>query len=235
MASYRAFTLALSTAARPALTALPGKTTATAAIASYSLRNRRYALQNRLFHVRPALLEPQPTQSATPDSSNPVVSSMAQSESPTGHDEARSVDRAAFLGEADSNDAHETWRDVDAKPHEAMDSTNAAYLGEADSNDGFESQQDIEGRRAVPLDARNAAYLGEADSDDGFEADFVEHPEDHRHQIDPQDARNAAFLGEADSNDGHEADREEHPEKYRHKIEDVSPSGIHGESGNQDQ
>jgi hypothetical protein len=33
----------------------------------------------------------------------------------------------------------------------------------------------------------------------------------------------------------HESDREVNPEKYRHNIDDASPSGTHGESGEDDQ
>lgn len=48
----------------------------------------------------------------------------------------------------------------------------------------------------------------------------------------PEDEnKNAAFLGEADSDDGFEADVEANPEAHRHRLEDVTASGLHGQSG----
>lgn len=43
--------------------------------------------------------------------------------------------------------------------------------------------------------------------------------------------RNAAFLGEADSDDGFEADVETYPDAHRHNFDDVTASGMHGQSG----
>ena len=108
---------------------------------------------------------------------------------------------------------------------------------------------------------RNSAFLGEADSDDHFEADVEINPETHRHRLEdvsasgihgqagegdepieserraqePLDASQSAFLGESDSDDAHEADRELNPEKYRHRIDDPGASGMHGESGHDDE
>lgn len=138
---------------------------------------------------------------------------------------------AAFLGEADSNDGHEAYRDSYEPPPPPLDARNAAFLGEADSDDAFEALRAAEGDKHEPLDANNAAFLGEADSDDAFEAGKAAEGDKHE----PLDAHNAAFLGEADSDDGFEADVEVHPEKHRHKIEDTSPSGLHGQGGEQDQ
>jgi len=109
---------------------------------------------------------------------------------------------AAFLGEADSNDGFEAFRDAYGAPPPSLDTTNAAYLGEADSDDGFESQIEVQGKKLEPLDASQAAYLGEADSDDGFEAAKV---------LDPEAV------------------------EKRHRVDDPSPSGLHGQVGEQDQ
>ena len=138
---------------------------------------------------------------------------------------------AAFLGEADSNDGHDTNRETHGPPEASLDAGNAAYLGEADSNDGFEVRRHAEGDMHESMDGQNAAFLGEADSDDGFEARRAAEGDGHE----SLDARNAAFLGEADSDDAHEADFDINPEKYRHKIEDAGSSGLHGQHGEHDQ
>jgi len=48
---------------------------------------------------------------------------------------------AAYLGEADSNDGHEAYRDAYGAPPPPLDANNSAFLGEADSDDGFESRR----------------------------------------------------------------------------------------------
>lgn len=199
--------------------------------------NRHLILQEKLFHIRPTLFQPDTISRPPSAASNPMAASKSTSAPPSSQNQQNidEIKHAAFLGEADSDDGHEAFRDAYAKPHEAMDGTNSAYLGEGDSNDGYEIQQDIDGRRLDPLDAKNAAFLGEADSDDAFELDVIENPEAHRHQVDPEEAKNAAFLGESDSADMFEADREVHPERYSHRIEDASTSGMHGEPGDRDQ
>jgi len=199
--------------------------------------NRHLILQEKLFHIRPTLFQPEKISNPASAVRNPMIGSMSTSAPPSSQNQ-QDIDEmkyAAFLGEADSNDGHESFRDAHAKRHEAMDCNNSAYLGEGDSNDSYEIQRDIDGQRLVPLDAKNAAFLGEADSDDAFELDVIENPEAHEHQVGPEEAKNAAFLGESDSADAFEADREVHPELYSHRIEDASTSGMHGEPGHQDQ
>ncbi len=193
--------------------------------------NRHFILQEKLFHIRHTLFQPETVSNPASTVSNPNVGSMSKSTSPSSQtqQDIDEMKHAAFLGEADSNDGHDAFRDAHAKRHEAMDGSNSAYLGEADSNDSYEIQQDIDGQKYVPLDAKNAAFLGEADSDDAFELDVIENPEAHEHKVDLEEAKNAAFLGESDSADMFEADREVHPERYSHRIEDTSASGMHGE------
>lgn len=232
MAAFFAHRLVRSTALRSAAAAR----TLTPVWSRSPAVNKYISLQERLFHIRPALFQPEKTQSPDSAVSNPTIGSISTtSPSDQIQQDVNETKHAAFLGEADSNDANEAFRDAYAKRREAMDGSNSAYLGEGDSNDGFEIQRDIDGRRLVPLDAKSAAYLGEADSDDAFELDVIENPEAHTHRVDPEEAKNAAFLGEADSADVLEADREIHPERYSHRIEDTSPSGMHGETGQQDQ
>ncbi len=137
---------------------------------------------------------------------------------------------AAFLGEADSNDGHEVYREAYGAPQPALDAKNAAFLGEADSDDAFEARKIEEGDKHEALDAKHAAFLGEADSNDAFEVQRAQEGDKHE----PLDATNAAFLGEADSDDAFEVDFELHPEKHRHPIEDTTPSGFHGERGEMD-
>lgn len=195
---------------------------------------RPLILQEKLFHIRSTLFHPEtisnPSSGVHPNISSASTSSPQSSQT---QQDVNEMKHAAFLGEADSNDGHDIFRDVYAKRHEAMDGSNSAYLGEADSDDNYEIQRDIEGQRFEPLDAKNAAFLGEADSDDAFELDVIENPEAHEHQVDPEEVKNAAFLGESDSADMFEADREVHPERYSHNIEDASTSGMHGEPGDQ--
>lgn len=127
---------------------------------------------------------------------NQVPPSAPESES-SGNDSSR---LAAFLGEADSNDAHEANRDAFGEPVPALDATNSAYLGEADGDDAFEAHKDAEGRKHDPVDATHSAYLGEADSDDGFEGRRAAHPEEGDHNI--QDASSSGSHGESGEGDG---------------------------------
>jgi len=169
-----------------------------------------------------------------PSSGNPAIH-QAKPSPPTTATAGETADddavrHAAFLGEADSNDGHEAYREAHGVREPALDATLAAFLGEADSDDAFEARKIEEGDRHEALDAKHAAFLGEADSDDAFEARKAEEGDKHE----SMDATNAAFLGEADSDDGFEADVEVHPERHRHAIEDTTPSGFHGERGEMD-
>jgi hypothetical protein len=123
---------------------------------------------------------------------------MAQSASPSGQSDD-DVKHAAYLGEADSNDGFEAWKDAHGPPPPDLDASNSAYLGEADSDDGFESYKDIHGEKLEALDASQSAYLGEADSDDGFESDVEIHPEKHRHNI--EDASSSGEHGQPGEGD----------------------------------
>ena len=196
--------------------------------------NQHLITPKKYFHMQSAVFRPESIRSSTgrspPVDSIPITTSTSQIQSDS--DDAK---HAAFLGEADSNDGHDAFRDAHARKHEAMDGSNSAFLGEGDSNDGDEIQKDIDGRPLPSLDAKRASFLGEADSDDAFDMDVIENPEAHEHQIGSEEAKNAAFLGEADSADMIEADREVHPEDYSHRIEDTSTSGMHGETGQNDQ
>jgi len=196
--------------------------------------NQQIVKQKKYFHVKSAVFKPEPIQSST-GRSPPVDAIRISSSTAQNQPNSDDAKHAAFLGEADSNDGHDAFRDAHAKRHEAMDGSNSAFLGEGDSNDGDEIQRDIDGRPLPPLDAKRASFLGEADSDDAFDMDVIENPEAHEHQVGPEEAKNAAFLGEADSADMMEADREVHPEDYSHRIEDTSTSGMHGETGQHDQ
>jgi len=106
-------------------------------------------------------------------------------------DEAKN---AAFLGEADSNDGHDVYRDTYGAPQPALDASYAAFLGEADSDDGLEARKIEEGDKHEPLDAKYAAFLGEADSDDGFEADVEANPAKYDHKI--HDTSESGFHAE---------------------------------------
>ena len=109
---------------------------------------------------------------------------------------------AAFLGEADSNDAFEANQEINPSRQEALDPTHAAFLGEADSDDGFESHREAHGRLEA-VDASESAYLGEADRDDGFESQQILNPTDHG----PLDPSSSAFHGQPGE---HDTDEEEH-------------------------
>jgi hypothetical protein len=112
---------------------------------------------------------------------------------------------AAFLGEADSNDAFEVTQEINPSRQEALDPTHAAYLGEADSNDGFESHRDAYGR-VEALDSSESAYLGEADRDDGFESQKLLNPTDHG----PLDPSSSAFHGQPGEQDEYEEEHKGH-------------------------
>jgi hypothetical protein len=119
---------------------------------------------------------------------------------PTSEDPASdSARHAAFLGEADSDDAHEAHRDAYGAPDPSLDASNSAFLGEADSNDGFEVQRDAEGQPLDPVDATHSAFLGEADSDDGFEGRRAVYPEEGDHGI--EDASFSGDHGQAGEGD----------------------------------
>lgn len=184
--------------------------------------------QHRCFRTAP-VLKAEPTASTTtaklagdapvPPQANPVESDAE----PNKH--------AAFLGEADSDDGFEAHRDAYGDPPPALDATNAAFLGEADSDDGFESRKDVDGQKFEALDAQNSAFLGEGDSNDGHEAQR----EIDGYKLEALDASNSAYLGEGDSDDGFEARREAYPEEGDHKITNPEESGLHGQTGEQDQ
>ena len=106
---------------------------------------------------------------------------------------------SAYLGEADSDDGFEAYKDSHGDPPPAVDGTNAAYLGEADSDDGFEAHKEIHGEKLDPVDASQSAYLGEADSDDGFESDVELNPEKYRHKI--EDAGASGLHGQSGEGD----------------------------------
>lgn len=172
-----------------------------------------------------------PSQPVTGD--NPIAASMAQSTTPTGSNAAAEEEtkHASFLGEADSDDAHEADREVnpDKYNHNLSDVNASGLHGQAGEGDELIERE----RKLEALDASQSAYLGEGDSDDAHEADREINPEKYRHNI--ADASQAAYLGEADSDDAHEGDREVNPEKYRHRIDDAGASGMHGESGEGDE
>jgi hypothetical protein len=105
--------------------------------------------------------------------------------------------RSAFLGEADSDDGHETNREVDGNPLPELDASQSAFLGESDSNDAFESEKEVEGDKVGPIDASRAAFLGEGDSNDAFEGD--KEVEGDKHE--PLDPTISGFHGEGGHDD----------------------------------
>ena len=135
---------------------------------------------------------------APASSNNPISQTMAQSTSPSGQSQD-GTRHAAYLGEADSNDGFEAFKDAHGDPPPALDGSNSAYLGEADSDDGFEANREIHGQKLEAIDASQAAYLGEADSDDGFEADVEINPDKHRHKI--EDASSSGLHGQSGEGD----------------------------------
>ena len=135
---------------------------------------------------------------ASQSTSSPISQSIAQSASPSGQSEDDGR-HAAYLGEADSNDGFEAFKDAHGDPPPSIDGTNAAFLGEADSDDGFEANKHIHGHKLDPVDATQSAYLGEADSDDNFEADMEINPEKYRHQI--EDASISGLHGQSGEGD----------------------------------
>ncbi|EXJ79485.1 hypothetical protein A1O1_08749, partial [Capronia coronata CBS 617.96] len=198
-------------AARPFLLSMASLTRA--GLLGFSIR----CLPRRRLHLSAARLAPSVANIA-PGSGGQIFNRPPPSSAASSRTEDLNDSKyAAFLGEADSNDGHEAYRDSYGPPAPALDAQNAAFLGETDSNDALEVQKAAEGDKREPLDAKNAAFLGEADSDDALEA--IKAVEGDKHES--LDAQNAAFLGEADSDDGFEADVESYPEEHRHKIEDT--------------
>ena len=171
-------------ALRPALAAAPVR-----ALAAKSFH--RPISAHKPFHASSSSSQPQ----------NPVAASMAQSTAPSGNnnDDDHDSKHAAFLGEADSDDGFETWKDAHGAPPGPVDAQNAAYLGEADSDDGFESHKDVHGHEVDPVDASQAAYLGEADGDEGFESDVEINPDKYRHRI--EDASSSGDHGQPGEGD----------------------------------
>jgi len=136
---------------------------------------------------------------STPSAGNPIITPPPASPLPA-EEAANETKHAAFLGEADSNDGHEAFKDAYGAPAPALDTQNSAFLGEADSDDGFEAQRAVDGDKFEPMDASQSAYLGEADSDDGFESDVEVHPEDHQHKI--EDTSGSGLHGQSGEQDG---------------------------------
>lgn len=135
----------------------------------------------------------------------PAGSTPAQTiATPNAPDRSQENDtkHAAYLGEADSNDGFETFKDTHGDPPPSLDATQAAYLGEADSDNAFEADIEInpEKHDHKLSDTSQAAFLGEADSDDAFEADVEINPEKHEHKIqDPSASGLHGQTGEQDS------------------------------------
>lgn len=181
-------------AARPLLTGLLALRPALAAAPIRVLTVKPF--QRPLATFKPLFAEPT---SAQPQSS--TVNSMAQAATQASGKIEDSDDgrHSAYLGEADSDDGFESYREAHGKPPEPIDGTNAAFLGEADSDDGFESHKDVHGEKFEPVDATQAAFLGEADSDDGFESDKELHPEKYRHNI--EDASTSGEHGQPGEGD----------------------------------
>jgi hypothetical protein len=127
----------------------------------------------------------------------PSTSPSGQTPSPAAPE--YDTKHAAFLGEADSNDAFEAAQDINPSLQEALDARHAAYLGEADSDDGFESHREAYGRLEA-VDLSDSAYLGEADRDDGFESQQILNPTDHG----PLDPSPSAFHGQPGEHDTYE-------------------------------
>ncbi|EXJ65892.1 uncharacterized protein A1O5_10868 [Cladophialophora psammophila CBS 110553] len=210
----RPLLLGLASAARSGALGLP-------------LRNApQRALQLSAANFRPTAATSSPSRSTPLNSQAPPPGTV-----PPQAEVFADNKHAAFLGEADSNEGHDAFREAHGAPQPALEADNSAFLGEADSDDHFEVRKTIEGDNSPALDAGNAAFLGEADSDDGFEAQRAAEGD----KQESLDTTNAAFLGEADSDDAREADFDIHPERHRHNIEDTSTSGLHGQQGEQDQ
>jgi len=94
-----------------------------------------------------------------------VPSHMPASDSPAEDH----VKHAAYLGEADSNDGHEAYRDAYGVPPPPLDANNSAYLGEADSDDGFEGRRVAhpeEGEHHIE-DASTSGLHGQSGEGDG--------------------------------------------------------------------
>ncbi|KAJ9654844.1 hypothetical protein H2198_006200 [Neophaeococcomyces mojaviensis] len=117
----------------------------------------------------------------------------------SGNTEQDTVRHASYLGEADSNDGHDTVREVYGAPAPPLDASKAAFLGESDSNDAFETRRDLEGRKLDPVDASTSSFLGEHDSDDGFEGRRVAYPEEGDHRI--EDTSGSGIHGQIGEGD----------------------------------
>lgn len=184
-------------AARPIISSLMACRTALIASPARALTQRSLVPTRRSISTSKSLFDPT-TQQTESAANNPITASMAKSTSPSGQN-PDDGQNAAFLGEADSNDGFESWKDAHGPPPPALDATNAAYLGEADSDDGFETHRDAHGPKPDAVDASQAAFLGEADSDDGFEADVEIYPEKHAHRI--EDASSSGEHGQPGEGD----------------------------------
>lgn len=157
---------------------------------------RSFAPPQRQFHAFKPLFSPDAAPASPTSPSNPTAAQ--QTTGKPAHEEDHK--HAAYLGEADSDDGFETWKDTHGKDHESMDGSNAAFLGEADSDDGFESHKDVHGQKVESVDASQSAFLGEGDSDDGFESDVEINPDKYRHKID--DAAVSGEHGQPGEGDG---------------------------------
>lgn len=175
-------------AARPLISSLFALRSAVVAVPVRTLAAK--SLHRPISTSKPLYAAPQPQ-------SNTITSSTAPST--LGGQTDDESKHAAFLGEADSDDGFESWRDAHGPPPGPIDAQNAAFLGEADSDDGFESHKDIHGHQMDPVDASQAAFLGEADSDEGFESDVEINPDKYRHHI--EDASSSGEHGQPGEGD----------------------------------
>jgi len=164
-------------------------TAAWPATRSRTLHATSYAAANAASLSTGAVQNP----SSTPPSPGQAPPSVVVVEFDTKH--------AAFLGEADSNDAFEAAHEINPPVLVALDATHAAFLGEADSDDGFVTHREAHGS-VEALDPSESAYLGEADRDDGFEIRQILNPTDHG----PLDPTLSAFHGQPGEHDAHEED-----------------------------
>lgn len=156
----------------------------------------------KCFHTRRPCFNTKPSQN--PPEADPIPESMRRSAAPSG-DNASAVTEgegkhAAFLGEADSDDAFEKDFDINPEAHRHhFSNVNASGIhGQAGEGD-----EPIE-RERTPVehrisDSRRAAYLGEADSDDAYETERIVDPEKFRHRID--DARSSGMHGQSGESD----------------------------------
>jgi len=180
-------------AARPLLRGLVSARTSFLNSAFRSVKPSKRAFNLSAVRLTPTVA------TSTPSAGNPIITPPPASPLPA-EEAANETKHAAFLGEADSNDGHEAFKDAYGAPAPALDTQNSAFLGEADSDDGFEAQRAVDGDKFEPMDASQSAYLGEADSDDGFESDVEVHPEDHQHKI--EDTSGSGLHGQSGEQDG---------------------------------